>query len=223
MLRLPVYTRDIINNCIIENVSNELHLKLEHHFEKQIRSKTNEPNIWGLSYSSATDELFFADNRNHVVSSMHLRDSDSTNDVSVVVRGASHVYSVCHMHDWDTLLLCSSELLHGTQGFWLVALVRITTENGWREANRVQCKIGRHMCALSKSRVLLGPCRGSREMELFGVQRDYPQTNPRIALVTRIQLPEEYWGFSAPMIQQSTARDTLIAVSYKALQAVSVH
>lgn len=78
------------------------------------------------------------------------------------------------------------------------------------------------MCALSESRVLLGPCQ-SREMEVFGVQRDYSQTDPRIAYITRIQLPEEYWWFSATPLHQSTSRDTLVAVSYKALQRVSVH
>ena len=174
-----------------------------------------------MSYSSASDELFLADNRNRVLSSMHLR--VSTNDVSVVVRGSSHVYDVCHMYDWDTLLLCSSELWHGTLGFWLVALIRNTAGNGWREANRVQCKMSRHMCALSKSRVLLGCCLECQEMEQFGVQRDYLQTNPRIAFITQIQLPEKYWWFSATTIQQSTSSDTLVAVSYKALQVVIVH
>ena len=70
-----------------------------------------------------------------------MRVRDNAGDLRDVYR-APHdtsplVWSVCHMSDSDTLLVCSDE--YGPDGkyvHWLVALSRNGSE--WREAQRVQ-------------------------------------------------------------------------------------
>ena len=68
--------------------------------------------ICGMSYNSARDELFLADNDNKVVRAMRVR--DNAGDLRDVYRATLHdkspfVWSVCHMSDSDTLLVCSGE------------------------------------------------------------------------------------------------------------------
>ena len=72
----------------------------------------NNPDIYGMSYNSARDELFLADYDNKVVRAMRVR--DNAGDLRDVYRGTPHdtspiVWSVCHMSDSDTLLVCSCE------------------------------------------------------------------------------------------------------------------
>ena len=171
------------------------------------------PDIRGMSYNSARDELFLADFDNRVVRAMRVR--DIAGDLRDVYR-ASHdtspyVWSVCHMSDSDTLLVCSYE--EGRKpGHWLVAVSRNGSE--WREAQRVQTDGGLISCALSDSRVLIGDggvligddvyAVGTTYMELFRVE-----SGPRIARVHRIHVPEEYESFSA-----TCGSDTLVAMSY---------
>ena len=120
------------------------------------------------------------------------------------------MYSVCHMSDSDTLLVCSRE--NGPDySKWLVALSRNGSE--WREAQRVQTDgMGGISCALSDSRVLIGEL-SSTYMELFRVE-----SGPRIARVYRIHVPEQYKWFSA-----TCGSDTLVAMSYQKDQSVRVH
>ena len=66
------------------------------------------PDIEGMSYNSACDELFLADTNNGVVRAMRVR--DNAGDLRDVYR-APHdtsplITSVCHMSDSDTLLVC---------------------------------------------------------------------------------------------------------------------
>ena len=150
------------------------------------------PEIRGMSYNSARDELFLADFDNKVVRAMRVR--DNAGDLRDVYR-APHdtsptMWSVCHMSDSDTLLVCSYE--HGSDGKnanWLVALSRNGSE--WREAQRVQTDgAGWISCALSDSRVLIslgGNLLSSPYMSLFRVE-----SGPRIARVHRIHVPEKY-------------------------------
>jgi hypothetical protein len=158
-----------------------------------------------MSYNSARDELFLADNENEVVRAMRVR--DNAGDLRDVYR-APHdpltaVYSVCHMSESDTLLVCSGEKgPDGKWARWLMALSRNGSE--WREAQRVQTDgSGVISCALSDSRVLIGQC-GTKYMELFHVER-----GPRIAHVHRIPVPEKYYWFSA-----TCGSVTLVAISY---------
>ena len=68
-----------------------------------------------MSYSSQGDELFLADyssKGNKMVRSMRVR--DNTGDLRVVYRGSAHdaspaIFSVCHMRDSDTLVVCSCD------------------------------------------------------------------------------------------------------------------
>ena len=89
-----------------------------------------------MSYNSARDELFLADDNNKVV-----RVRDTAGDLRDVYR-APHgtsptMWSVCHMSDSNTLLVCSWEVgPHWKIAYWLVALSRNGSE--WREAQRVQ-------------------------------------------------------------------------------------
>ena len=174
----------------------------------------NNPNIFGMSYNSARDELFLADYENRVVRALRVR--DNAGDLRDVYKGTAHytsplVYSVCHMSDSDTLLVCSLERgLDRKLAEWLVALSRNGSE--WREAHRVQTDgRGRISCPLSDSRVLIG---NWQYMELFRVE-----SGPRIARVHRIHVPEEYRWFSA-----TCGSDTLVAMTYpKPDQSVRVH
>ena len=128
-------------------------LQLVRRLPKQtlIRAGEKDPNIWGMSYNSARDELFLADKENSVVRAMRVR--DNAGDLRDVYR-APHdtepsIYSVCHMSDSDTLLVCSYERGPDGKGAkWLVALSRNGSE--WREAQRVQTDgMGVISCALS--------------------------------------------------------------------------
>ena len=174
------------------------------------------PDISGMSYNSASDELFFADNENKVVRAIRVR--ENAGDLRDVYRAPHdtdpHIWSVCHMSDSDSLLVCSEE----RGACWLVALSRNGSE--WREAQRVQTDGNGWMCcALSDSRLLIGGCGVSRlstytSMELFCVE-----SGPRIARVHRIHMPEDYKWFSA-----TCGSDTLVAISYPYTdQSVRVH
>ena len=162
--------------------------------------------IKGMSYNSARDELFLADDRNGVVRAIRVRDYDGNlREVCRVM--PKNVWSVCQMSDSDTLLVCTGEP-RGNK--WLVALSR--NGRGWREAHRVQTdERGESSCALSDSRVLIGE-RRSTYMELFSVE-----SGPRIARVHRIHVPEEYHWFSA-----TCGSDTLVAMSHSD-QSVRLH
>ena len=162
-----------------------------------INAGEKDPNIEGMSYNSALDELFFADYNNEVVRAIRVRD----NAVCDVYR-APFVNSVCHMSDSDTLLVCWGEQGPDNNTNWLVTLSRNGSE--WREAQRVQIDgIGNISCALSDSRVLIGECINTY-MELFRVE-----SGPRIARVHRIHVRETFCGFSA-----TCGSDTLVAMSY---------
>ena len=191
-------------------------VKLVHCLPKQTLTRAGErdPFIRGMSYNSARDELFLADRSNGVVRAMRVR--DNAGDMRDVYR-APHdkypfVYSVCHMSDSDTLLVCSSEYGPDQKvAKWLVALSRNFSE--WREAQRVQTdREGWISCALSDSRVLIG-FEYSTYMEVFRVE-----SGPRIARVHRIDVPEIYEWFSA-----KCGIDTLVAISYRKDQSVRVH
>ena len=172
-----------------------------------------DPDIFGMSYNSARDELFVVDYNNRVVRAMRV--CDNAGDLRDVYR-APHdtsplIRCVCHMSDSDTLLVCSYETgPDGNYAKWLVALSRNGSE--WREAQHVQTDgYGAISCALSDSRVLIG--HGAiAYMELFRVE-----SGPRIARVHRIHVPEEYRWFSA-----TCDSDTLVAMSYPNTQNNSV-
>ena len=184
-------------------------LQLVRRIPKQtlIRAGENDPNINGMSYNSARDELFLADFDNKVVRAMPLR--DNAGDLREVYRAppdrSSLIRSVCHMSESDTLLVCSYE---GQP--WLVVLSRNGSE--WCEAQREETEgIAYISSALSDSRVLIGHM-GSTYIELFLVE-----SGPRIARVRRIHVPEEYNWFSA-----TCGSNTLVAMSYRD-QSVRVH
>ena len=167
------------------------------------------PKIFGMSYNSARDELFLADESNGVVRAICVRDAGDLRDVYRAPHDTDpHIWSVCHMSDSDTLLVCSEE--RGVR--WLVALSR----NGikWREAQRVQTDERGHIsCALSDSRVLIGEWN-SKRMELFHVE-----SGPSIARVHLIDVPVEYSYFSA-----TCDSDTLVAMTYRSPDnSVRVH
>ena len=173
------------------------------------------PDISGMSYNSARDELFIADRDNEVVRAMRV--CDIAGDLRDMYR-ATHetsplVWSVCHLSDSDTLLVCSREDgSDGKRANWLLALSRNGSE--WREAHRVQIDgKGEICCALSDSQVLIGE-RSSKRMELFHVE-----SGPLIACVHLIHVPDEYYSFSA-----TDGSDTLVAMSYPYKdQSVRVH
>ena len=144
-----------------------------------------------------------------MVRAMRLRDNagdlrDVYGGTGTVHDTSRIVWSVCHMRDSDTLLVCSRE----NYSDWLVALRRNGSE--WREAQRVQTHgKGNISCALSDSRVLIGDCVQSTYMELFRVE-----SGPRIARVHSINVPEEYRWFSA-----TCGSDTLVAMAYLKYQS----
>ena len=166
--------------------------------------KTN-PYIRGMSYNSASDELFLADSDNGVVRAMRVR--DNAGDLRSVYRAPNdttpEIISVCHMSDSDTLLVCSyKHSPHRKDVNWLVALSRNGSE--WRETHRLQIdEPGVISCALSDSRVLIGK-DVSMYMELFRVE-----SGLRIARLHSIHVPKMYEWFSA-----TSTRDTLVAMSY---------
>ena len=181
-----------------------------------IKNGENDPEILGISYNSANDELFLADCMNKVVRAMPLR--NNAGDLREVYTAphdmSPDLSSVCHVSDSDTLLVCSSEsVLDQKSVNWLAALSR----NGslWRETHRVQtegkCWNIMICCALSDSRVLIGMW-DSTYMELFRLE-----SGPRIARLHCIYVPEKYNWFSA-----TCSSDTLVAMSYED-QSVHVH
>ena len=159
----------------------------------------NDPNITGMSYNSARDELFLTDANNVVVRAMRVH--DKARDLRDVYRAphdtSPYVWSVCHMCDSDTLLVCLWE-----DKKWLVALSRNGSE--WREAQRVKTDGTGHIsCALSDSRVLIGDSTVSTYMELFRLE-----SGSRIARLHCIHVPEKYNWFSA-----TCGSDTLVAMT----------
>ena len=94
----------------VRPLSSASRLQLVRRITKQtlIRADEMDPNILGISYNSARDELFLADNKNNEVRWMRVRDVGYLRDV---YRGppdtSQHVWSVCHMSDSDSLLVCS--------------------------------------------------------------------------------------------------------------------
>ena len=187
-----------------------------------IRDGEKDPDIFGMRYISAReqllfltdirhksrDELFFADFANGVVRSIRMRDNiGDLNDVYKAPHDTSpFVWSACHMSDSNALLVCSGERGPDQKVVnWLVVLSR--NGNEWRETHRLQTEQkGCISCALSDSRVLIGECNSSY-IELFRVE-----SGPRIARLHRIHVPEEYKWFSA-----TCGSETLVAMSYSNL------
>ena len=182
-------------------------------------SRASEHNsfIWGLSYNSAGDELFLADQDNYVVRTVHLR--DNAGDLNDVYRAPhnSFLSSVCHLGESNTLLLCLDE--RGQYGQvvtgWLVALSRNGSE--WREAHRLKVDSFEWgiSFALTDSQVLIGRMH-SNFLEMFHVERGPLPLH--IARVCTIDVPEPYWWFSA-----NCSSDTLVAITFRRDQSVRVH
>ena len=216
-----------------------LPLKLVRRISKQalINADENDPDIHGMSYNSARDELFFVDFANNVVRVMRVR--DNAGDLRDVYR-ASHdtsldteIYSVCHMSDSDTLLVSLNEC----SAYWLVALSRNGSE--WREAHRVQIDGSVHISyALSDSRVLIGEIcsakkhggwlaglkAGARwlknedsddedmedmDMDYINMELFRVESGPRIARVHRIHLNKE---LHKCLFCATCGSDTLVAL-----------
>ena len=140
-----------------------------------------DPYIVGMSYNSARDELYLADDSNKVVGAIRVRDNTPATTparqrLRDVYRGphdtSLSLCGVCHMRGSDMLLVSSIE----RRARWLVVLRRNDSE--WREAQRVQTDVSEHISGpLSGSRVLIGEW-SSKRMELFRVE-----SGPRIARV----------------------------------------
>ena len=203
---------------VLLQFSNSLQLVRRIPKQTLIRAGEKDPNINEMSYNSARDELFLADEVNEVVRAMRVR--NNAGDLCDVYRAPHNTFprirSVCHMSDLDTLLVCSLENLSN----WLVALSR----NGgkWREAHRVQTDgSGLISCALRDSRVLIGEWR-SKRLELFRVE-----SGPRITHVHRIHVPEQYYWFSATCgsdtLVATCGSDTLVAMCYRSDESVRLH
>ena len=201
----------------VRPLSSASRLQIVRRIPKQtlIRAGEKDLSVNVMSYNSARDELFLADSGNKVVRAMRMR--NNAGDLRDVYRAPHDTspleWSVCHMSDSDTLLVCSAEEEpDGELANWLVALSRNGSE--WREAQRVQTDGGGMIsCALSDSRVLIGEF-DSTYMELFRVE-----SGPRIEHVHRIHVPEQYWWFSA-----KCGSDTLVAMTYQSPnQSVRVH
>ena len=181
-----------------------------------------------MTCNSKADELFIADFGNHVVRSMRVR--ENAGDMRDVYGGSahdseSHICSVCHMRDSDTLLVCSRECrrwwpFEPSFSDWLVALNRRGGDGEWRETQRVKtAQLATLSCELSDARVLLG-ADGSAYLELFRMQtaRGLFTSGPRIAHEHFIRVSETYRCVSATCI----GIDTLVAISYVD-QSVRVH
>ena len=168
-----------------------------------------------MSYNAARDELFVADYDNKVVRAIRLQ--DNAGDMREVFRCTSleaitpRMFSVCHMSDSDSLLVCTAEHWQNERAYWLVLLRRAGSE--WRETHRVHTALwGYICCALSDSRALVG-AYNSTSMELFRVQSD-----ARIAHVHRIDVSERYRWLAA-----SSGSDTLVAMSFASDESVRVN
>lgn len=187
-------------------------LQLQQRIPKQALVKPGEIDLLmnGMYYNSAHDELFFADWWNKVLRSIRLGDEPSElRDVYRVTHGG--VYSVCHMSESDTLLVCSSE----QNKRWMLALNR--NESEWREAQRVQIEASGETaiitCALSDSRVLIGEI-DSQYMEMLRLK-----SGPIIEREHFIQITERYRRFSA----MCGGSDTFVAMSFLRDQSVRVY
>ena len=168
----------------------------------------SKPYLVGMCYNSARDELFFADDPNGALRSIHLQ--ENAGDLHDVYR-TTKVFSVCHMSDSDSLLVW----LHGfsksnyDSAFWLVLLSR--ERKKWRETHRVQTagqeientSLVHACCALNDSRVLIGHLNFTC-IELFRVE-----SGSRIERVHLIHVSEKYRYFSA-----MSSSDTLVAMSF---------
>ena len=179
-------------------------LVLESRIPKHIlmRDGETEPNIYGMSYNSKLDELFLADNSNHVVRTLHLRgNSGELRDIYTRNGNAQetsfYIFNVCYMNATDTLLVCMRESLDN----WLITLCRNGKE--WTEAQRLQTEETGWMCSsVDKSRVLIGG-HNSTYLELLLVDSGHC-----ITLVNRIYLKDRYKWFSA-----QTVGTALVALS----------
>ena len=187
-----------VGETIIQSAS-QMQLVRRISMENFIREGEEDAYIFGMSYNSTHDELFFADRNNKVVRSISFH--DNAGDLREVYRApqdmSPYVWSVCHMSDSDTLLVCSRE----SQDEWLVALTRNGSE--WREAHREKTAGRLISCELSDSQVLIGEFHLDY-LELFCVE-----TGPRIVKVQRIYVTEAYECFAA-----SCDSNILVAMSY---------
>ena len=144
------------------------------------------PPYMGMSYNSARDELFLADYDNKVVRAIRVR--DNAGDLRDVYR-APHdtnpsIWSVCHMSDSDTLLVCSSET--GRTGRRRLAGGTESRGSEWREAQRVQTRRKRRHVLRAEWLASARRRVDSTSMELFRVE-----SGPiRIARLHRIHVPE---------------------------------
>lgn len=89
------------------------------------------------------------------------------------------IYTVCYVHNLDTLVVCSTEIYsskkqnkNGNRVPCLLALSRY--QDGWREEARVKLEVDSDrwlMCSkLSESRVLVG-AMSSSYMEMFRIEK----------------------------------------------------
>lgn len=113
-----------------------------------IKPGENDPDIRGMSYNSTRDELFFTDFANKIVRVMHLRaDFANVRDVYRAPFDISpKIYSVCHVEDLDTLVVCSTEINsskeHNKNGIRVPCLLALSRyQNGWSEEARVKLEV----------------------------------------------------------------------------------
>lgn len=166
----------------------------------------NEFTVSEMAYNARHDELFFVDDLDEArpLVVMHLQ-PDSSSTYRQIRHQRLHrafdrsVFSVCHLRDSDTLLVCTGD----KGGPALVALARTEDKqsHSWREAHRYWNNKTDMIRALSDSRVLIGE-RNSRSLDLFRIE-----SGPRIVLLQRIQT-DKYRTFSA-----SSGSDTLVAMT----------
>ena len=145
--------------------------------------------IVGMSYSATHDELFIADLHNEQVWKLKLHYTRDT--LRLAYDGSQHdnspqVYSVCHLRESDTLVVCSRE--YGSDKSLANRLVALHRVNGeYCETERIKIEVRALQCsAMSDSRVLVGS------------KRTLVQQNS-IVWVTRVQMTEgriEYFAAS---------------------------
>ena len=187
---------------------------------RRLRKLDANADIQGMCCNAQADELFLADWGNRAVRATRVRANAGADDVRHVYRGSAHdtspaVYSVCHMRDSDTLLVCSYERGQDYKNAnWLVALSRRGGGDEWRETHRLQTEHPATICcALSDSRVLIGK-HSSEYLQQFRVQ-----SGPRIADEQRIRVPEKYEWLSATC---GSGGETHVAMSFEKDQSVRV-
>ena len=91
-----------------------------------------------------------------------MRVSDNAGDLRDVYRAphVSAIYSVCHMSDSDTLLVCSGEEGPDQKiAKWLVGLSRNGSE--WSEVQRVQIGGSGHICSVWRADSVLSASTAS--------------------------------------------------------------